>query len=101
MFYGKMIFEQIGPSFEDATTPYNVIPKDENVRVGNFIQDILEQRPDDWGYIYIRKKQVVAYKKGKIIHQSSLLDMFYHLRIKKVKADGGYSRMDYHIEVED
>lgn len=101
MFYGKMIFEQSGPSFGDATTPYNVIPKDENVRVGNFIQDVLEQRPDDWGYIYIRKEQVIAYKKGKIIYQSSLLDMFYHLRIKNVKACGGWSRMDYYIEVED
>ena len=101
MFYGKMIFEQSGPSFGDATIPYNVIPKDENVRVGNFIQDMLEQQPNDWGYVYIRKKQVIAYKNGKIIYQSSLLDVFHHLRIKNVKAYGGWSRMDYYIEVED
>lgn len=101
VFYGKMIFEQSGPSFGDATAPYNVILKDENVLVGNFIQEVLEQRPDDWGYIHIRKERVIAYKKGKIIYQSSLLDMFHHLRIKNVKAYGDWSRMDYYIEVED
>lgn len=101
MLHGKMIFEQSGPSYGDETTPYNVILKDENVRVRDFIRNMLEQRSDDWGYIYINKQKMLAYRKGAIIDQSSILDMFYHKKIKSIKAEGGWTRMDYYIKLEE
>lgn len=96
-----MIFEQSGPEYGDATAPYNVILKENNVCVGKFIKDMLKQRPDDWGDIYIPYCSNIRYVKGRIITGFLLLDEVYHRKIKRIRANGGWGLMNYFIEVED
>jgi len=85
----------------DCTAPYDVIII-ENGTVGDFIDAVLKNRSEDWGYIGINSNESVfgkpkmEYKHGKAINREALSD-FESKQVKSVTADGGWSRMDYVI----
>ena len=73
-----------------------------------FIDEVLSTRPNEWGYIGIFKPGIsyifgdpnCEYRCGKII-SDGLPDDILRKTIKEVRSDGGYSRMDYIIKLED
>lgn len=68
--------------------------------VREFINIILKEKPDEWGYFGIYNKGCIfgsphcEYRYGDIIN-IPLTDDFLEMEIKKVTARGGWSRMDY------
>ena len=96
-----MFFTKIGLTSRDETTPYKVTgQKAQTVR--EFINEVLFERPNEWGYISVGKHffqsgaiVVAEYRYGKLV---SLIDCYaLDVKIKKIVALGGWSRMDYTI----
>ena len=91
----------------DCTASFDV-KLDKLYTVDLFIDEVLSTRPNEWGYIGIFKPGIsyifgdpnCEYRYGEII-TDRLPDDILHKVIKAVRADGGYSRMDYIIKVED
>lgn len=92
-----------GP-FSDCTSVYD-IELDKPYTVGEFIDTVLTELPKEWGYIGIDNKKSIfgdpccEYRYGKLVTQS-LPDNILKKNIKEVRADGGWSRMDYKIKIE-
>ena len=101
-----MKFTQAGRTRGDETTPYSVSDY-ESTTVGEFINEVLKKRPNEWGYIQVYHKdagflfspQVCEYSDGKIVKSDhpELLDR----KIQKIDACGGWTRMDYMVFVEE
>ena len=99
-----MRFKQTSKVRGDETASYSVT----NYRsktVGEFIKEVLETMPNEWGYIKVKQDGVswlsyprCEYKWGKLIQDID--EKYKSLRIKSMTGDGGWSRMDYEIEVE-
>ena len=73
--------------------------------VGEFIQDVLSDKPHEWGYISVgghfyqqRKKGCCEYRYGRLL--SEMPEELLGVEIKEVLANGGWSRMDYTINWE-
>lgn len=96
-----MFFTKKGQTWRDETTPY-VVTGQKSRTVREFINEVLNERPDEWGYISVGKHffqsgaiVVAEYRFGKLVSQSDghALDV----KIKEIMAFGGWSRMDYTI----
>ena len=91
-----------GPVGSDCTGPYNVSLND-TYSVGDFINDILRQQ--EWGYIGIYDSKSVfgdpycEYRGDRLL--SNMPAEYLKRKIKRAKASGGWSRMDYLIWLED
>lgn len=89
-------FYQTGPTRGDCTSPYEVT-MDKEYTVDEFIQEILTRK--EWGYIGIYSSNdffgdpKCEYRDDKLLY--SLPNEYLNKRVIKVKADGGWSRMDY------
>ena len=89
-------FYQTGPTRGDCTSPYEVT-MDKEYTVNEFIQEVLTQK--EWGYIGIYCQGEIfgdpkcEYNNDKLLY--SLPNEYLNKRLIKVKADGGWSRMDY------
>ena len=95
-----MKFIQIGRTCGDETTPYKVTEYKSRT-VGEFIQEVLKENPNEWGYISVGRHFYQSgavsceYKYGRLLSEMpcDVLDE----EIKDVLAQGGWSRMDYTI----
>lgn len=91
----------------DCTASFDV-KLDKPYTVDLFIDEVLSSRPNEWGYIGIFKPGIsyifgdpnCEYRYGKIITDRLSDDILCKV-IKEIRADGGYSRMDYIIKLED
>lgn len=94
---------QIGNGFGDGTAPYEVAVT-ENGTVEDFIDAVIGNCSDEWGYIGIKAdghifgKPNMEYRYGKTINREAL-KAFESLPFKNITASGGWSRMDYLIEL--
>ena len=90
-----------GPERSDCTAKYRVI-LDKEYTVRTFIKEVLK-RKEEWGYIGIEKKgaifgdPVCEYRYGKLL--SKMKKEVLDKPIISVKADGGYSCMDYLLKI--
>ena len=99
-----MRFIQTHSMGSDCTAPYDV--KDYKAKtVREFIQEMLKERPNEWGEIsvkcsfnYLTRKDC-EYRKGKLI--SELSPEVLDLEIQEVKSAGGWGNMDYLIFTKD
>lgn len=100
-----MSFELIQDGSErgDCTASYKVILRG-NGTVNDFVDAVINSHPGDWGYIGIKEKGHIfgnpnmRYSRGKTISREAL-EKVKDYPIKSVTADGGWSRMDYLIEI--
>lgn len=100
----NMRFQQVGRLAGDETTPYEVSGFKSRT-VGEFIQEVLEENPNEWGYISVgghfyqqRKSGSCEYRYGRLL--SDMPDELLDIEIREVLASGGWSRMDYTINWE-
>lgn len=91
----------------DATAMYDVL-LDKKYTVREFIVEVLEIHTKDWGYIGIKAENNIffgnpriEYRYGKLIQGTDLSDFPLNSTIKSIFAAGGWSRMDYVIELEE
>lgn len=92
---------QSGPVGADSTAKYEVI-LDKEYTVRTFIKEV-RTRKEEWGYIGIDNGIAVfgapfcEYSHGKLLSrmQKEVLDK----TVISVKADGGYTRMDYLLKI--
>lgn len=69
--------------------------------VGDFINDILTTRTTEWGYVdmvNIDGHPICGYRYGELFTEP-FSDDILSKKIKKIIADGGWSRMDYAITI--
>ena len=91
----------------DCTAGFNV-RLGKPYTVGELVDEILSTRTNEWGYIGIFKPGIsyifgdpnCQYRYGKLI-TNPLPDDILSRTIKEVRADGGWSRMDYIIKLEE
>lgn len=89
----------IGNTSSDCTTPYG-ISMDHPYSVKEFIEDMLAQFPDEWGYIQLYKRGEIwgdnivrcRYRNGHL--QASLPDKYMDREVYAAEAWAGFSRMD-------
>jgi len=94
-----MKFTQTGREGGDCTTPYNVTNY-KSKTVGEFIKEVIAERPCEWGYIYVQRDgegwlgcPKMEYRYGKEL--SNLPEDLESLEIEKIDAMGGWTNMDY------
>ena len=98
----KLVFIQTGGPFGDATSNYKVsFPKE--ITVEEFINIVLEERSDEWGYFrssWSSSGKIAEYSKGELLSTGfETYSKFKNRKIESVSANGGWSRMDYMITV--
>ena len=91
----------------DCTGPYDItisLP----MTVGEFISELLETYPDEWGYIGIYNKYknlevfgdpYCEYRDGKLL--STLPEDYMDMQIESVNGSGGWTRSDYILHVKE
>ena len=90
----------------DCTASYDV-QLDKEYTVKEFLETVLTQKADEWGGIYfmVRSKKLFwqnpscEYKNGSRVGPAwaSILTRYGSRRIVRVCSDGGWTRMDYYI----
>ena len=91
-----------GP-FGDATSTYSVRINKSSMTVEDFITTVIEENPKEWGYIGIKNEDEtfgnprMKYRWGK--YDSSSMEGVKNAIVKSAKASGGWSRMDYLLEI--
>lgn len=92
-----------GPTGSDETAPYSVTNYQAKTVV-EFVHEVLEQNPNEWGYIKMKDEPAgndfnwntrIEYRYGKLLNE--IPDAWQSREIDKVDAAGGWSRMDYFI----
>jgi len=89
---------EAGPTAGDCTAPYDVTFHRE-CTVQEFIDEVLKQR--EWGFINIcdcHNSSNIYYENDKIVSGNFDTDLL-NARIKKATAHGGWSRMDYWLDI--
>lgn len=100
-------FENKRNESSDATAMYDVLLNREYT-VKEFIIEALETRPKEWGFIRIKSKDdkwsetpEIEYRYGKAIKGTDLSVFPFDSKIKSIFAHGGWSNMDYFVELEE
>ena len=95
----------------DCTAPYDVI-LDKPYTVGEFINEVLTTRSNEWGKLIVRRKgsgyfdrmASAEYRYGEMRSyegkKTTIPEEIASLPIKEVKAAGGWSAMDYNLIIE-
>lgn len=97
-------FIRTGGPYGDCTCDYD-IKLDKEYTVAEFVKTVLENKPDEWGYIGIWRSKTIfgdptcRYDYGKL--RSTLPDDILDKKIRSVDASGGWTRMDYLLVLED
>lgn len=104
---GVLKFIQTGGPYGDATSRY-VVELNREFTVEEFINEVLKR--DEWGQIRvlnseIRGKQpfgalVVEYRGDQIIGRGIGYRQYLDQKVRSVRASGGWSAMDYTINLE-
>lgn len=90
-----MRFTQTAPTGGDCTAPYDVTGY-QSKTAAEFVNEVLESQPDEWGYIEIKGSGGrIEYSHGKLLDE--IPANWKNIRIDQVKSAGGWSRMDYLI----
>lgn len=89
-----MKFYSTGSTRGDCTAPYEVSDYKAKT-VGEFIEEVLKEKADEWGYISVDGLQICEYKHGALLAKPK--EMYLNREITKISADGGWTRMDYSI----
>ena len=89
-----MKFTQTHSTGSDGTAPYDVSLYPTNV--ANFINEVLTHK-SDWGTITIIGYGNIEYKYGQLL--GNVPNEWNNLKIHKVDASGGWSRMDFRLFV--
>lgn len=97
--------QKIGADRGDCTAPYSV-QLDKEYTLKEFIDAILQFKNDEWGYIGIRDNKPFTFGEPKCeySHGKLLYNMPENILDKKVLqaiADGGWTRMDYLLLIQD
>lgn len=87
-------FKRTASTGGDETAPYDVI-FDRQYTVREFIDYVLTRR--EWGYIYFKGGPDCGYRGSLLL--SAIPDEYMEAGIESVKVAGGWSRMDYRIEI--
>lgn len=88
--------------FQDCTQGFTVI-LDKNYTVKEFIDQIVKQRRNEWGYFRLKMKKdpfgkrICEYRNGE--YGDILLPDILNRDIEIVSAHGGWSAMDYIISL--
>lgn len=94
-----------GGPYGDACCRYAVM-FDREYTVQEFIEDIIKEKPEEWGefqiatdlkYPYTTSIDICVYKHGQIISNFKKPDTA-KMKIKEIVAHGGYTNMDYYIK---
>lgn len=89
----------------DCTQGYE-LKLDKDYTVGEFIQQVLTERSDEWGYIRVKygkkEKSLFSlpsseYRYGRILNE--LPEQYMKRKVKSATANGGWSAMDYVLQV--
>ena len=90
-----------GGPYGDETSSYDIIlPEGDVVTVEEFIEQILIDEPNEWGSIYNGMREVIAdYKRGEVTFRDGY-DSIKDKKISSAQAHGGWSRMDYYLNLE-
>lgn len=91
----ELIFRQTACTRGDETAPYDVFLTQE-CTVEEFVTSVLDR--NEWGTINIKGCGRIEYKQDKII-STTLTNGEMPYLIKSVHATGGWSRMDYYLEI--
>lgn len=101
-----MIEISYGKLFADATREY--IIKTDCKTSGEFIEEWLKTRPEEWGYFRIYKSirpsttsLVCGYKDGKLISDYFYDHKEFDSKIEKIHGGGGWSRSDFYIVIKE
>lgn len=92
-----------GAVSSDCCAPYTVRVNKSPMTVEDFIATVIEENPHEWGYIGIKNGNAIfgdprmEYDCGK--YDSSSMESVKNAIVKKAKASGGWSRMDYLLEI--
>jgi len=78
----------------DETAGYEVI-LDKEYTVESLLKTVVNIK-SEWGYFSVKNGSSCEYKWGKLVSELNNIDL--NKKVKEVKASGGWSRMDYHIE---
>lgn len=96
-----MNFIQVGRTMGDETTPYEVTGY-KSKTPAEFVKEILQERPDEWGDIRVKENSVsifsvphIDYRRGELLHE--IPEEWHNQEIKKVDACGGWGYMAYVI----
>lgn len=104
---GKLIYRQTSEYAQDCSCGWEIIFADEHEHtVREFVDEILKMRSKDWGSISINDDglliyhNVIEYYHGEIkTIQEEWLNKFSAKRIKTIRANGGFTLMDYFVRV--
>lgn len=95
-----------GGPFGDCCCNYNALLNHEYT-VREFVEEVLKEKPDEWGsfvvttdlkHIYNGSRGRCEYNKGNITKGFERAEIA-EMKIKEVKANGGWSLMQYFIKV--
>ena len=86
---------QCTPVGGDATCGYYV-ELEKEYTVKEFIETVLNERKNEWGFFNIKGSLSCEYRYGELVSDTGLQEIG-HRKINKVSASGGWSRMDYQI----
>ena len=89
-----MKFHRTAPTGGDCTAPYDVTGY-QSKTAAEFVNEVLESQPGEWGYIDLESGERIEYKHGKLLNE--VPSDWKDINIGHVKASGGWSRMDYVI----
>lgn len=95
-----MKFTSIGQTSGDETTPY-FVEDYKATTIGEFINEVLNEFPDEWGYFsfngsFVANPNRCEYRYGKLITNFPNADILNE-PIYYITSRGGWSRMDYEI----
>ncbi|MDE7191915.1 MAG: hypothetical protein K2O35_05570 [Clostridia bacterium] len=87
----------------DSTTNYDV-EFEKGLTIRQLVDIVLRHSPDEWGRITLtaegyKRTDVIEYKHGKIVNQDPLFDLVADAAIVELKAQGGYSLMNYYATI--
>ena len=91
----KLKFIQTHPTGSDETAPYDVI-LDKECTVREFIDAVLKR--NEWGRIKIKNGSCIEYRRNEVI-SNDMTENDMACVINKVRASGGWSNMDYYLEI--
>ena len=91
---------KIGETYGDSTSLY-FIYLDKTYTIGEFIDQVLKERPNEWCYIKVLGIiEKCEYSKGKLL-DNKFTSKILSKKIKYVDGHGGYGLMDYIIKIEE
>lgn len=100
-------FNLTGGPCSDETSCYEAVVLKENATVQDLINHIIQDCTGEWGYIDLKDKDCpwysstyrLEYRWGKIV-SDNIPDSYKNIPLPpKLKASGGWSRMDYIIPI--